>query len=52
VSDVVLSAPVVACVSVLAKLITEGFLSMPVLSAHDSRFIGFIDLLDIVWFTL
>lgn len=39
-------------VDVLQKLIVEGFLSMPVLSTVDSRLVNYIDLLDIVWYTL
>jgi len=39
-------------IDVLQKLVVEGFLALPVLSSHDNRVIGFIDLLDIVWYTL
>jgi CBS domain-containing protein len=37
---------------VLQKLIVEGFLSMPVISSNDSRLVGYIDMLDIVWYCL
>lgn len=37
---------------VLQKLVVEGFLSLPVLSAGDQRLVGYIDMLDLVWYTL
>jgi CBS domain-containing protein len=37
---------------VLQKLIVEGFLSVPVISAADSRLVGYLDMLDIVWYCL
>jgi hypothetical protein len=39
-------------VDVLQKLIVEGFLSLPILSTSDSRLVGYLDMLDIVWFSL
>ena len=34
------------------QLVVEGFLSMPVLSSTDNRLVGYLDMLDIVWYTL
>jgi CBS-domain-containing membrane protein len=36
---------------VFAKLVSEGFLSAPVLDEHR-RFIGFVDMLDIMTYTV
>ena len=40
------------CRCCFQKMIVEGFLGFPVLSSHDSRLIGFVDLLDIAWFMI
>lgn len=50
--DAVVCASDDKVVDVLQKLIVEGFLAMPVISASDKRLISYIDLLDIVWWAL